>query len=109
MNCRVVFISAICLISASRSFSSISNVRLHRYCGTALKEKMDEVCFEGEGENSIDKEPIHWNQKNSLAAGIYPSLNDAVNFIPIRHQRGIIEECCINRCSTDTLKAYCSR
>ncbi|XP_044748903.1 insulin-like isoform X1 [Coccinella septempunctata] len=111
----------VCAIFASRSSCSPYKHENRGLCGTRLVETMAMVC-NYHYNAPMNKKSVNWNledasdytddySQNSLNGGVYRWFDniDANSFIPIRHQRGIVEECCKKPCSISVLRSYCSK
>ncbi|XP_045479306.1 insulin-like [Harmonia axyridis] len=104
------------------SYSSGSPFYKHEnrgLCGSRLVDTLAIVC-NYHYNSPVNKKSVKWNLEeasdysddyntNALTAPGYHWLDNDLNlFIPVRHQRGIVEECCKKPCSLSELKSYCS-
>ncbi|KAL3266363.1 hypothetical protein HHI36_010539 [Cryptolaemus montrouzieri] len=95
-----------------------------KLCGNRLVEAMSLICKKRYNSPNI-KRSINFKQDvlddssmpdysedyspNAVSTPYLDRLfdNDNTFFIPMRHQRGIVDECCKKSCSREDLEAYC--
>ncbi|XP_045479685.1 probable insulin-like peptide 5 [Harmonia axyridis] len=117
MISQLFFALAISSVLVSESSCAAYEHGSMRVCGSRLVTIMSLVCDDLNNSQG-NKRSVNWSpeasfqypdfRSNALSAAGYHWMDSDVNsFIPMRHQRGIIEACCDKACSIDKLRSFC--
>lgn len=81
---------------------------LQIYCGRVLAEKMNLLCYPGNNSDDVKKRSMNdvenfeaYQMLDWYRPRVYPAHS------ALRGKRGIIDDCCFQPCSMETLRSYC--